>query len=148
MIVGSLKNTARVEGMHPRFKVLFDYVKGLGQNDVELGKVLLDGDDVFVTTVEVDGKKSEESRLEAHMDYIDIHIVLEGAEQMAWAPLEDAGDVLVPYDKESDLIFYEGQPHDRVNLRPGQFAVVFPEDLHGPAIGDGKIKKMIAKLRD
>lgn len=148
MIVGSLKNTARVEGMHPRFKMLFDYVKGLDQNSIELGKVALDGDDVFVSTVEVDGKKPTDSKLEAHIDYIDIHIVLEGAEQIAWAPLEDAGNVLIAYDAEKDLVFYEGEPHDRVNLRPGQFAVVFPEDLHGPAIGDGKIKKMIAKLRD
>ena len=36
--------------------------------------------------------------------------------------------------------------HRWVDLLPGQFAIVYPEDPHAPAVGTGKIRKLIAKV--
>ena len=32
-------------------------------------------------------------------------------------------------------------------LSPGEFVIFFPEDAHAPCIGEGVIRKMVAKVR-
>lgn len=148
MIVGSLKNTARIEQMHPRFKAFFDFVKNNDWQNLELGKIELDGDNLFVNNVVLDPKTKEEAKLEGHKEYIDIQLLLKGDEQLGWKPLEDAEKISQPYDEGKDLIFFDEQCDDYVSLKPGQFAVFFPEDLHAPGISDGKIYKFIAKVKE
>lgn len=147
MILGSLKNTARIEEMHPLFKPFFDYIKANDLLNAELGKIEVVGDDLFINNVCLDGKTVEAAALEAHENYIDIHVLLEGAEQISWKALEDMQDVSIPYNADKDVVFFSDKPDECVALQPGQFIVVFPEDVHGPNIGSGKIRKLIAKVR-
>ena len=147
MILGSLKNTARIEEMHPLFKTFFDYVKSHNLLEKELGKIVLEGDDLFVLNAEMQGKMPADAALEAHCNYIDIQLLLEGSEAIGWLPLEDGEEVSKPYDDEKDLIFYSGEADEIINMQPGQFMVFFPEDLHAPGIGDGYIRKAIAKVK-
>lgn len=146
MITGSLKNTSRIEGMHPRFTAFFDYLKTVDLSQLEEGKVELDGFDLFVISAVLDGKKKEDAALEAHRQYIDIQLLLEGEESIGWKPLEDGKEVSQAYDEEKDLIFYADEADDYVALKPRQFAIFFPEDLHAPGVSDGKIRKLIAKV--
>ena len=48
---------------------------------------------------------------------------------------------------EGDCALYTDKPTTYVNLLPGQFAIVFPEDPHAPVIGEGKIRKLIGKVK-
>jgi len=32
-------------------------------------------------------------------------------------------------------------------MRPGQCLVVYPEDAHAPLIGNGRIRKLVAKVK-
>ena len=32
-------------------------------------------------------------------------------------------------------------------MQPGEFAIVYPEDPHAPVIGEGKIRKLIGKVK-
>ena len=44
--------------------------------------------------------------------------------------------------------FYHDQPTSYVDLLPGDFVILFPEDGHAPFIGDGSpISKLIVKVR-
>lgn len=52
-----------------------------------------------------------------------------------------------PYEKENDCVLFSDIPEVFFTLKPGQFAVVFPEDAHAPAIGEGIIKKAIVKIK-
>ena len=46
-----------------------------------------------------------------------------------------------------DFTFYR-DPVERVfTLSPGEFVIFFPEDAHAPCIGEGVIRKMVAKVR-
>ena len=47
MIVSNLQNSQRVEGLHPLFKTLFDYVKTHDLFHAELGRIEIDGDNLF-----------------------------------------------------------------------------------------------------
>ena len=52
-----------------------------------------------------------------------------------------------PYAAEGDCALYSDAPTTFVDLLPGQFMIVYPEDPHAPLIGQGKIRKLIAKVK-
>ncbi|NCC85479.1 MAG: DUF386 family protein, partial [Clostridia bacterium] len=47
----------------------------------------------------------------------------------------------------SDMALYSDTPSLFIDLLPGQFAIIYPEDPHAPIIGKGKIRKLIAKIK-
>jgi len=51
------------------------------------------------------------------------------------------------YNPEKDVSFYAEAPEMYFRMQPGQFVVLFPEDVHSPMIGEGEIKKMVVKVK-
>lgn len=147
MIVSNLQNSQRVESLHPLFKTLFDYVKSHDLLHAELGRIEIKGDDLFINNVNPEGVAAEKQVLELHRAYIDVHILLEGKERIGWKAIEDLETEIKPYEEEGDCALYSGVPTTFVDLLPGQFAIVYPEDPHAPVIGEGKIRKLIAKVK-
>lgn len=147
MIVSNLQNSHRVESLHPMFKRLFDYVKTHDLLHAELGRIEIEGDALFINNVNPECVSAEKQVLEVHRDYIDVHILLEGAERIGWKAIEDVTDESKPYEKEGDCALYADAPTAFVDLLPGQFMIVYPEDPHAPVIGNGKIRKLIAKVK-
>ena len=84
MIVSNLQNSQRVERLHPLFKTLFDYVKTHDLFHAELGRIEIDGDNLFINNVNPDCVARDKQVLELHRDYIDVHILLEGIETIGW----------------------------------------------------------------
>lgn len=147
MIVSNLQNSERIESLHPLFKLLFDYVKTHDLLHTECGRIELAGDDLFINNVNPTCVSASEQVLEVHRDYIDVHILLEGKERIGWKALEDVTDLKQAYQKEGDCALYSETPTSFVDLLPGQFLIVFPEDPHAPVIGEGKIRKLIGKVK-
>lgn len=147
MIVSNLQNSKRIENLHPLFKTLFDYVKGHDLHNAELGRIEIDGDNLFINNVFLECVDRKKQVLELHRDYIDVHILLEGRETIGWKAIEDLTSEIKPYEKEGDCALYSDTPTTFVDLLPGQFAIVYPEDPHAPVIGKGKIRKLIAKVK-
>ena len=56
-------------------------------------------------------------------------------------------DEVKPYEANGDCALYSDAPTTFVDLLPGQFMIVYPEDPHAPLIGQGKIRKLIAKVK-
>jgi len=147
MIVSNLQNSERIEFLHPLFKQLFDYVKTHDLLHTECGRIELAGDDLFINNVNPTCVSASDQVLEVHRDYIDVHILLEGKERIGWKAIEDVTDLKQAYQKEGDCALYSDTPTSFVDLLPGQFLIVFPEDPHAPVIGEGKIRKLIGKVR-
>ena len=147
MIVSNLQNSERIESLHPLFKQLFDYVKTHDLLHTECGRIGLAGDDLFINNVNPICVSASDQVLEVHRDYIDVHILLEGKERIGWKALEDVTDLKQAYQKEGDCALYSDTPTSFVDLLPGQFLIVFPEDPHAPVIGEGKIRKLIGKVK-
>ena len=85
--------------------------------------------------------------LEVHRQYIDIHIPLDGVEVIGWKPLEDCTNLTKPYDEAADCELYTEPATSYINLQPGQFMIVWPEDPHAPIIGEGKLRKLCVKVK-
>ncbi|MDR0540668.1 MAG: YhcH/YjgK/YiaL family protein [Dysgonamonadaceae bacterium] len=147
MILDLLKNTTRYELLNPRFKQAFDFLKTADLTALPLGKMELDGKNLYVNVQEVEGKTPEIARMETHDDYIDIQIPLSATETMGWMSRENLKQLTEAYNAEKDITFYADKTENLIRVQPGEFAVFFPEDGHQPCIAQGKIKKIIVKVR-
>lgn len=147
MILSTLDESGRYETLHPLFKQFFGYVKEHDLLHAPLGRIELDGDRLFINNVRSELIPAERQVLEAHRDYLDIHVVLEGEERFGWLPLARACDVRQPFDPSADCALYGDRPAAWFTLRPGDFAIVYPEDAHAPIVGQGHVRKLIGKVR-
>ncbi|MDD2617915.1 MAG: YhcH/YjgK/YiaL family protein [Bacteroidales bacterium] len=146
MILDSLKNSFLYEGMHPSFKRAFDYIKSRDLDALEPGKIVLDGEKLFISIAEYEGKSTEEARLETHEKYIDIQVIISGTETMGWRAAHDCKQPLAPYDPQKDICFYSDSSVSYLDVHPGEFAVFYPGDGHAPCIAKGPIKKAVVKV--
>jgi YhcH/YjgK/YiaL family protein len=146
MILDSLENSHQYECIHPLFKQAFEFIRNTDFSELEEGKIETGDHRLFFTVSRFRGKDPHDAVLETHKKYIDIQAPLVGVESIGWK----AGDALMiiseNYDEEKDIMFYHDFPTTYTKLYPGQFAVYFPEDAHAPGIGQGDIRKIVAKI--
>lgn len=148
MILGKVSDASRYYSLHPLFRQLFNFVQQNNLSKFALERIVLDGDDLFINMAEPELKSAEEQKLEVHREYIDVHFPLTGDEICG---VTDLSDVTVesdaPFNEEEDYALYSEKARTYFTAHPGDFYIVFPEDAHAPIIGEGKIKKAIAKVR-
>lgn len=147
MVFDSLENSAKYESLHPAFKQAFDYVKSTDFSRIELGKVLLDGKNLFVNYAECETKTVEAAKMETHNEYIDIQIPLTQPEVIGYTPACNLKEPIDAYNAEKDITFFKDQGQTMLTIKPGQFVIFWPEDGHQPGIGDGPWRKVIVKVK-
>ena len=69
MIVSNLQNSQRIEGLHPLFKPLFDYVKTHDLLHTDLGRIEIDGENLFINNVNLECVSPDKQVLELHHGY-------------------------------------------------------------------------------
>ena len=147
MILQSLQASERTETLHPLLKQLFDYVKSHDLTQVPAGRITLDGEKLFINVADATLVEAENQKLEVHRRYIDVHFPLSGAETVGWSALGSLEcESEKPFNAENDFALYNTPADVYFTAQPGQFYVMFPEDAHAPIIGQGKLRKAIAKV--
>lgn len=146
MILTNLQHNHRYQNINPHFSKLFNFLKDKNLSSLPLGRIDIDGENVFINVVELQGKAYVNLPMEAHQQYIDVHILVEGTENIGYLPIEKAKILSSSYNNEDDYVLYTDKPSTLISLQPGDMMILFPEDAHVPAIGEGKIKKLIAKV--
>ena len=70
---------------------------------------------------------------ESHKNVIDIQYPIIGLERVKWSPIEKM-NVNIPYDESKDRTFFKdpSKQGTHVDIGNGIFAIMFPEDGHGP----------------
>lgn len=128
MIYAKMKDALRYRGISANLDLALEHVNSeflasLGEERIELK-----GTDVYVFKVPLTTKVASETLFENHHDYIDIHVVLEGAERM----VINIPEALEPVEEkpENDAYFFRGNDGQAMILTPGNFLVAFPEDAH------------------
>lgn len=113
-----------------------------------LGRTDIKGDQMYVTIMEFDAKSSEDHLAERHESYIDLQYLIEGEETIGYSSLSSDVKTAKPYDSEQDYALYTpAEDEILLHLKPGMFAVFFPNDIHRPGMGQsGKIKKAVVKI--
>jgi len=149
MIVDSFTNHKLYINIHPGFEKAFRFVNTHDLNKLELGKHLIDGDDLFVILMEYETKDAADCIKENHQKYIDIQYMVKGDELMG-VSLFSGQVATTPYDDTRDAAFYKNDYESLVKIREGEFAIFFPHDLHMPSINvleKQMIRKAVFKVR-
>jgi len=149
MIIDTLANAGKYHGVHPLFAEAFRYIASQDLNVLEVGNYEIAGEDLKAVLMGKPGKTAVESleKFECHNKHIDIQVLIQGEEQIGWKPRSDCKLPKGEYNAEKDVLFYQDAPDMYFQLKPGQFVILFPEDVHAPMISEGTIKKLVIKVR-
>lgn len=147
MIFDTLDHIEAYKDLHPRIYRGLTLLKTTDFSALADGKVEVEGKDLYFSLQSYQSKTGE-PKIEAHRDYADIQVVLEGREHMGVAPLADMTEEWEARP-EKDVWFYHG-PIDNLTLTPGKFVILFPQDAHAPgmAIDESQpVRKCVVKIR-
>ena len=149
MIIDTLDSASKYYCVHPLFKKAFEYISSANLGSIEDGKYEIDGENLRAIVTNKKGMTAAESaaKFECHDKHIDIQLCIEGVEKIGWKPRGSCNDQKGAYNPEKDVLFYNDAPEMYFELRDGQFAIFYPEDVHAPMIGEGLIKKMVIKVK-
>lgn len=148
MIVTRIENLKRYKELNENFKKLTDYLLVNDLSKINEGEIKIDGENVFGNcfVYYADGKEGD--FFETHMNYLDVHIVIENAEDMAISS-RDSTRVVDEYDEKKDIEILEGTTEQLIHLTSGTCLITFPEDLHQPKVkvNNYQVKKAVFKVR-
>lgn len=145
MIIDKLENIGMYASVNPLFAQAIEFLKSTDLNAHELGKVVLKEGELFVNFAAARPKTKNDAKIETHNNFIDIQIPLTGTELMGYMPRTDLAEA--EYNAEKDVTFYPGHATDYLTVKPGMFAIFFPEDAHAPGVTEVELKKVIVKVR-
>lgn len=147
MVIDRLENIEKYASLNPLFAQAIEFLQSRDLNTLEVGKIELQGKDLFVNVAQTKPKAKEEAKLETHVDYIDIQIPLSGTEVMGYTAAKDCIPADALYNAEKDITFFEGLAESYIAVKPGMFAIFFPQDGHAPGITPDGVKKIIVKVK-
>lgn len=147
MVVDTLDNLEKYASLNPLFAQAIEFLKSTDLNALEVGKTELKGSDLVVNVQQTAPKTKEQAKLETHNVFIDIQIPLSGVEVMGYTAGKDCKPADAPYNAEKDITFFEGLADDYITVKPGMFAIFFPQDGHAPGITPTGVKKVIVKVK-
>lgn len=110
--------------------------------DPQVGRYEFEGGFFMVQKGET--KPMAEGTFEAHRNYVDVQIVLEGSEEIAWADLDDLKEE-GSYDAEKDKAAYTGAEENVMKISAGMCYIAFPHDGH-KAVRHTKAPQSYTKL--
>lgn len=131
-------------------KMALDYLATTDFSTVADGVYELDGRDVFATVSTITSKNINETHPEYHKEYVDVQYWIDGGELLGWAPKEGLEYPLVK--EEGDLFLLKDGPEGEILIpcKAGDYAVLFPWDIHRPGIAVTKsltYRKVVVKVR-
>ena len=114
------------------------------------GRYELDGEDAYAMVQEATLKPWGSGRPEVHREYFDIQLPLSNEEVIGVGRFDPKaqGD----FDEEKDIGFYDDVPVEPLTLRPGEFAILYPETCaHAPCCSEDAagtpVRKIVVKVR-
>ena len=147
MIVDTLDNLQKYASLNPLFAEAIEFIQTHNLHDMEIGQTKLKGEDLVLNIAQTAPKTKEQAKLETHNAYIDIQIPLSGTQTMGYTPGKDCLPVNALYNAENDITFFDGLAESYIPVKPGMFAIFFPQDAHAPGITPGGVKKVIVKVK-
>lgn len=147
MIFGNIQNLKEYDFLENAVKECFDYAKEHDLLNYEKGSHEIDGKRLFVNIVEYQTVAAKERFWEAHREYLDVHLMLEGTEQIDLNFIQDME--LKEYVPADDFLPMEGEKNSSVILKKGDFLICYPSDGHRTAVIAKKpemIRKAIFKI--
>ena len=148
MIFGNIQNLREYLCMEDGIFECFNYAKENELSAYDRGCHEIDAKRIFVNIVEYETVKPKDRFWEAHRQYLDVHLMLEGTEQIDLNFIQNMD--VKEYAAKDDFLSMDGEKNGSVILKPGDLLVCYPTDAHRTAVAADKqenIKKAIFKVK-
>jgi YhcH/YjgK/YiaL family protein len=150
MIVDQIDNALLYGGLGRRIAMGLALLNEESVQEAVPGKYEVEGDALFYIVDEYETKSFDEGRLEIHHKYMDIQYIVSGCECIGYSLLDGLQEEQ-PYDGQKDIAIYKCAPGiSRLVLKPGMFAIFWPNEPHMPCRSIDKaekVKKIVVKVR-
>ncbi|MCM1266250.1 MAG: YhcH/YjgK/YiaL family protein, partial [Candidatus Gastranaerophilales bacterium] len=128
-------------------KAGLDYLTNANFNDIEDGRYLIDGVDLYINIQSYTTKSDAD--FEAHRDYIDIQYMISGNEKIGVTDYSTC-KTTIEYNSEKDIEFLSGNG-EYISLNAGEFMILYPKDAHKPSISSDvdnptNVRKAVVKV--
>ncbi|HBO37299.1 MAG TPA: YhcH/YjgK/YiaL family protein [Pasteurellaceae bacterium] len=149
MFFGHLSNINKAQ--YPQaIQLALDYLANTDFNQLAVGRYPIKGETVYAQVLDLETQEKSAVLPEVHRHYLDVQYLHAGKERIGVATDLGNNNIIHDYNPERDILFYEDAENEsELVMRPGNFAVFFPEDIHRPACMDGepsKIRKVVVKI--
>lgn len=148
MIFGNTKHLDEYPFLDKQIKTCFAYAQAHDLLKYETGSHEIDGQELFVNIVEYTTTAPENRFWEAHKQYLDLHLMLHGTEQIDLNFVQNMN--VRDYVETDDFVPMDGDKNSSVVLCENDFLICYPSDGHRTAVAVNKpetIKKAIFKIR-
>lgn len=148
MVFGNIRDRKEYAWLEDVVGKCFDYADTHDLLNFEKGIYTIDGDNLFVNIVEYETTNAADRFWEAHRQYLDLHLMLRGTEQIDMNFIDNMEQK--NFIKKDDFLPLEGTPNSHVVLTAGDFLLCHFPDAHRTAVKVGEattIKKAIFKIK-
>jgi len=117
---------------------------------VENGEYEIEGRDIYAGVNTYMTESKADRRPEKHTKYIDVQLVARGEEEIFVMPYNIACIPTEDFMAERDVAFYACTERNSVKLKVGDFAVIYPWEIHRPncAINEPcEVQKVVVKIK-
>lgn len=151
MIFDSLNNAAQYKGLHAGIDQVLEAAKAYTPENYPSGRVVIDGENVFMNMAAYETHSTEKAVFEAHQQYADVMVMIEGTETIYVKHTDKLSHVYQEYDPKIEALLADfDNDATPVRLEAGSFVVLLPQDAHSPgchADGPVNVKKIIGKVK-
>ena len=139
---GTIANSRNFENLHPRFKRAFGWLRETDLAALKPGRHVIDGEEIYANVMEVELKPySQDAQLEAHRDYIDIHVPVSGEETCGYV-YDETGRTSADFNSKDDYCLLRNAKMRAITFKPGEFAAFMPPcGAHAPNQTFGEMRK-------
>ena len=146
MIFDTIDNYGRYDGLGYNLAAALTFLRENDLGALPLGRVDIDGDNLYALVQEYVTRPVELGRWEAHRSYIDVQYMFRGRERMGFANL--SAMQLGEFVPEKDFQPMTGAGNF-VDVFMGAFVIFFPEDGHMPGLyldAPEPVRKIVLKV--
>lgn len=149
MIIDHISRLRQYDTVYPGTAKAADFLEKLNAAEAAPGRYEIDGDKICAMIQQYDTQQEENLLWEYHERYLDIQYILSGEETILWTNQSDLTDCS-EFNKEKDSAVSSCRcTCTPVLLKPGQLAILAPQDAHKPKCIAGKscpVTKVVVKV--
>ena len=150
MIFDKLENAALYKGINENIDLVLEKAKEFNAESFPAEPIILN-DSAKLNNASYETHPFEAGVTEAHRAYIDVMVMVDGAETIYVKPVSELTNITKEYDASIDaLLATNDDDMTAVTMKPGYFCILFPQDSHSPACifkEAQKVKKFIGKVK-
>ena len=152
MVHGRIADGDKYEGLHPRFKKAFAWLRETDLGSLTAGRHAIDGDDIYANVMPEAALEpyAADATMEAHRRYIDVQVPVSGPETYGYV-YDDRGQTAADFNVKDDYILFRNPAMRPITVEPGGFVAFFPPGgAHAPNRTEGPkrtIRKLVVKVR-